>query len=280
MSENFNLIDKQKIAPYLRVTHKHYLDSIIIFNELPSTNLYLLELAKADPACPTCICLAENQTAGKGRLGRQWVSAYAKNILLSLLWCFRKKPDELGGLSIAIAISVIETLQHYGVKAKKSEFEELMVKWPNDVLWRNRKLAGILIESFQRAQHVYNVVIGIGLNVDMPKTLSQNIAQPWCDVAEIITSIPDRNQLIGLLIDQLLVTMTVFQKEGLRPFREKWCKLDISCGQEVVIVTSQKRIFGVGRGIDEKGHFLLEDKLGILHSFAVGEVSLAKEIVN
>lgn len=269
---SLEFMDKKKIGQYLTAPHKQYLDKIIIFDELPSTNSYLVELAKTDPNYKECICLAESQTAGKGRLGRQWLSPYAQNIYLSLLWRFAKEPDELGGLSIAAAVAVVESLKRYGIK------QDIKLKWPNDVFWQQRKLAGILIEISGEAHHAYNTVIGIGLNVNIPKKLGQNIGQPFCDVAEIINAMPERNKLIGLLIDQLLTTMVIFQKDGLQPFLEKWRELDAFYGQKVTLITPHEKISGIGRGINAKGHFLLEDKLSKLHSFAAGEVSLAKNI--
>ena len=272
ITHNLEFLDARKIGQYFTVPHKQYLDKIIIFDELPSTNSYLIELAKNDPNYKECICLAESQTAGRGRLGRQWFSPYAKNILLSLLWRFSKEPNELGGLSLAVAIAVIESLERYGIK------QDIKLKWPNDVLWQQRKLAGILIEISGEAHHVYSTVIGIGLNLNMQKTFSQNIGQPFCDVAEIINATPERNKLTGLLIDQLLTTMAIFQKDGLQPFIEQWRELDVSYGQQITIITPQEKISGIGRGIDGKGHFLLEDTLGKLHTFVVGEVSLAKKL--
>ena len=261
-------LDKKKIEQYLSDPYKQYLNNIIIFDELPSTNSYLVELAKTDLSCRECICLAESQTAGRGRLGRQWISPYAQNIYLSLLWRFLKEPGELGGLSIAVAVAILEALRCYGIK------QDIKLKWPNDILWQQRKLAGILIEISSEAHHLYNTVIGIGLNVNMPKNLSQNISQPWCDIAEILNTVPQRNKLIGLLIDQLLTTMIIFQKNGLQPFLKKWRELDVSYGQKVTIITPEEKIVGIARGINEKGHFLLEDKFGVLRSFVAGEVSL------
>jgi BirA family transcriptional regulator, biotin operon repressor / biotin---[acetyl-CoA-carboxylase] ligase len=273
ITHSLELMDKKLLGKYISAPHKQYLNKTIIFDELPSTNSYLLGQAKTDPNCKECICLAESQTAGRGRLGRRWVSPYARNILLSLLWHFVKEPDELGGLSIAIAVTVVEALKHYGIK------QDIKVKWPNDIMWQGCKLAGILIEVSGEAHHAYNTVIGIGLNVNMPEKFGQDIGQSWCDIAQITNTTPQRNKLIGMLIDQLLTTMTIFQKDGLHPFLKKWRDLDISYGQKVTIITPHKKFVGIARGINDKGHFLLEDKSGKLQSFAAGEVTLAKNMI-
>jgi len=274
LARNLEFLDKSKIGKYLARIHKKYLDKIIIFEELPSTNPYLSELVKTNPKCDKYICLAESQTSGRGRLGRQWISPYARNIYLSLLWRFVKTPGELGGLSLAVAVAVAEALKRYGIH------ENIQLKWPNDVLWQQKKLAGILIEVSGEAHHAYNAVIGIGINVDMPAKLDQKIGQDWCDIAQITNSIPQRNKLIGLLLDQLLITMDVYQKSGLKPFLDKWSELDISVGKQITLITPQEKVIGIASGIDEQGHFLLKDKLGKIHSFAAGEVSLAKNKAN
>lgn len=273
ITQSLEFLDKEKIVQYLGASHKQYLDKITIFNEIPSTNSYLIELAKTQPNCREYICLAEHQTAGRGRLGRQWLSPYGKNMYLSLLWRFVKEPGELGGLSIAVAVSLVEALKSYGIK------EDIGLKWPNDILWNGRKLAGILIEISEETHNAYNTVIGIGLNIGMPKNIGQNIEQPWCDVAQIINSVPQRNKLIGLFLDQLLTTTTSFQQNGLQPFIKKWRELDVSYGKKVTIINSREKISGIARGIDEKGHFILEDESGKLHSFAAGEVSLSKKVI-
>lgn len=267
------LLDKKKIACYIGARHRKYLNKLVIFDEIPSTNSYLVELAKTEPNCQGYLCLAESQTAGRGRLGRQWLSPYAKNISLSLLWCFVKEPSELSGLSIAVAVAIVAALQRYGIK------QDIGLKWPNDLLWRQHKLAGILIEISGEAHHVYNTVIGIGLNINMPKKLRRNIGQPWCDVTQITNMVPKRNKLIGLLLDQLLTTMEIFQKNGLKPFIKKWHDFDATYGKKVTTITPQEKILGIARGINEKGYFMLEDQFGKLRSFAAGKVVLTKKTI-
>ncbi|EKE00751.1 MAG: hypothetical protein ACD_21C00284G0016 [uncultured bacterium] len=255
--------DKKIIAQYTSKKHKNFIDNLVILDETTSTNTYLAECKN------TNICLAESQSAGKGRLGRQWFSPYASNIYLSLRWVFTKEPGELGGLSIAVAIAIAEALKAYGVK------KNIALKWPNDVLWQKRKLAGILIELSGEAHHAYQAIIGVGLNVNMPKKPAQTIEQPWCNVAQIIDASPQKNKLTGLLLDNLLTTIITFQNNGLKPFLKKWHELDITYGKKVTIITpQQQKISGIGCGINDQGYFLLKDRSNKIQPFAVGEVSL------
>ncbi|MEI8055152.1 MAG: biotin--[acetyl-CoA-carboxylase] ligase [bacterium] len=259
------LLDKKIIAQYI---NKTFVDGLVILDETTSTNTYLAELIKAK-AKNSNICFAESQSAGKGRLGRKWVSPYAKNIYLSLLWDFIKEPIELSGLSLAIAVAVAEALSSYGIK------KDIALKWPNDVLWQKHKLAGILVEVSGEAHNICHAIIGVGLNVDMPQKTSQTIEQLWCSVAQIINAIPQKNKLAGLLLDNLLTAIITFQNSGLKPFLKKWRELDITYGKKVTIVTpQQQKISGIGVGINDKGYFLLKDGSGKIRPFAVGEVSL------
>lgn len=253
------LLDKKIISQYIASKHHHYLENMVIFDQLPSTNTFLTELAKTQNNT-TIICFSEEQTAGKGRLGRQWISPFGQNIYLSLLWQSTRDPS---GLSLASAISVTETLNHYGIK------NDIALKWPNDVFWQNRKIAGILIELTGN-----HAVVGIGLNVNMQLD-TDLIEQPWCSVAQIINAVPKKNQLAGLLLNELLETMLKYQQHGLKPFVKKWQQLDITRGKKVVITTQKTKISGRGLGINDKGYFLLSTADNKVMQFIAGEVSLS-----
>lgn len=262
------LLDKKIIGQYINHKYKSLVNVSTILDETLSTNTHLAELIKTQ-AQNINICFAEGQSAGRGRLGRPWVSPYARNIYLSIHWSFTKEASELSGLSLAVAVAVAEALGIYGVK------QDIAVKWPNDVLWQKRKLAGILIELSGEAYNICNAIIGVGLNVNMPQKLAQEIKQPWCSIAQITKDIPQRNKLAGLLLDRLLTTLDEFQKNGLKPFLEKWRELDVVYGKKVTIITpSHQRISGIGSGVNDKGYFLLKDSSNKIHSFATGEVSL------
>ncbi len=261
------LLEKKSITKHLK--HKTGFDSenLLIFDELTSTNAYVMDLVKTNTT-KKYICFTEHQTAGRGRLGRTWISPFAQNIYLSLSWQFSHEPHELSSLGLVIGIAIIDALKKYGIK------NGLSLKWPNDVLWEKRKLAGILIDLFGETHHVYNAIIGVGLNVNMAKKPGEKIEQPWCDIAQIVNSQPQRNKLAGLLLNSLLTTLTTYQKYGLKPFIEKWKNLDLTYGKKIALITPKQKILGTSLGIDEKGYLLLKDHREQLHHFAAGEVSL------
>lgn len=268
------LLETAKISSFIKGSQKSQLEQIEIFDSLPSTNDYLLNVksTNASPEAPkkNRACFAEKQTQGKSRRGRAWVSPFAKNIYLSLLWHFEKDPSELSGLSLAIAIATVETLHAFGIA------QDLGIKWPNDVLWENHKLAGILIELSGEANGVCSAVIGVGLNVNMPNSAlyDRNISQPWTDLQRLTDQKIDRNKLAGMLLNNLIATAALFQKQGLTAFLPQWQKLDLTLNKPVTIITNTTELEGIGRGINEHGHFLLEIKPGQIKHFASGEVSL------
>ncbi|MCL5260645.1 MAG: bifunctional biotin--[acetyl-CoA-carboxylase] ligase/biotin operon repressor BirA [Gammaproteobacteria bacterium] len=268
IAQKIEFLNKTKIAHYLPNKYRKYLSELAIFDELPSTNSYLTESVKTN--IKPQICFAEMQTSGKGRLGRKWISPFARNIYLSVLWQFDKKIEELSGLSIAVAVAVAKALELYGIK------HDIGLKWPNDILWQKRKLAGILIEISGETHHLYNAVIGIGLNIAMPKDAAKKIDQPWADIAEITQAVPERNKLVGVLLDQLFTTLDIYQQQGITPFLAPWRKLDVSLNKKITVITPmQKKIVGIGKGIDTSGQLVIEDQSnGKLFKFVSGEVSL------
>lgn len=266
MPKTPELLNKDQLGSYLQSENKNYLDQIVILEIVNSTNIFLIEANKT-PDNKTTICFAESQTAGKGRLGRQWISPFGCNIYLSFLWNFKCGADRLSGLSIAVGMVVIATLKAYGI------LDAIKLKWPNDILWQGKKLGGILVELTNQGQNSSSAVIGVGLNVDMPEQLGQDISQPWCDITQIIQKTPQRNKLAGLLLDKLLDAMRLYQLSGFAPFQSKWKDLDAFYGQEISITTFQEKTFGIDRGVDAKGGLLLEDASGKLNVVTVGEVS-------
>ncbi|HXH54402.1 MAG TPA: bifunctional biotin--[acetyl-CoA-carboxylase] ligase/biotin operon repressor BirA [Gammaproteobacteria bacterium] len=272
--DGLTLLETAKISGFIKKAQQNQVKQIELFDSLPSTNDYLLNL-KSATAIPEVskqnrACFAEKQTQGKSRRGRAWVSPFAKNIYLSLLWHFEKDPSELSGLSLAIAIATVETLQAFGIT------KNLGIKWPNDVLCKNHKLAGILIELSGEANDVCSAVIGVGLNVNMPNSAlyDRNISQPWTDLQRVTDQKIDRNKLAGMLLNNLIATASLFQKQGLMAFFPQWQKLDLTFNKSVTIITNTTKLQGIGRGINEYGYFLLEIKPGVIKQFASGEVSL------
>lgn len=229
---------------------------------IDSTNRYLMRMKTALDS--VTVCLAEQQQAGKGRRGKTWVSPFGRNIYLSVGKHFSKRIAELGGLSLVAGIQVVKTLRACGL-------QDAGLKWPNDILLGQGKLAGILVELGVPVGDRVFVVIGLGVNFSIQEKDSRKIGQPWSAVAQYVSV--SRNEMVGKLTENLLQAMECFESGGFAVFHEEWSGYNMYAGQDVVIHRGAERIEGRDAGVDEDGNFLLETAKGI-QVFNAGEVSL------
>lgn len=236
-----------------------------IFSQLPSTNGYLLENSTSDYRLPV-FCLAEMQTAGKGRMGRQWHSPFAQNIYLSCRWDLTCDMNQLSGLSLVMGLAVLQSLQHYDLDKK------LSLKWPNDILADGKKLGGILIDVLAAAKGSCSVVIGIGLNVNMQDD-EQAIDQAWNSVQTIHGAVVDRNELVAVLISNIFSYVKRFLQHGFADFKTSWEKYDALAGRAVTLTHLNKKLQGTVMGVDTLGQLRLQKNDGTVIRCAAGEAS-------
>lgn len=253
------LLNYDEICASIEPENLSRLAELKIFTEIDSTNSYLLEQAKLGAPSGTA-CFAEQQTRGRGRLGRAWFSPFGANLYFSMLWRFPETALGVSSLGVALAVMVAQVLHKYGIQSG------VQLKWPNDVLIAGRKLAGILLES----NEPNSVVIGIGLNLDVSTANEKN----WIDLLEVTGRPVQRNFLAGLLINELLAKLPNYAERGLRPYLAEWQMHDVLFNQEVVVHTPVQQIKGWMRGISERGELLLENENGLLQPFCYGEVSV------
>lgn len=264
-----DLLHSKDIKKYISPKHRNRIDAIEVFEQIGSTNDYLLEKAKSSSG-EIRVCLAEQQSGGKGRLGRKWVSPFGANIYLSFLFPFSKDASELAGLSLVVGTLIADTLSELGIK------KDIGLKWPNDIWWKGRKLGGILIETSGEAHGVNHAVIGIGLNVRMPEREGKRISQPWVDIREINEAVADRNKIVGLLIDALIKGLLLFEEKGFSAFYDRFCELDVLVNQPVSLETPLGTVKGIACGIDKQGRFILEDQAEKRRVFSAGDISIQK----
>jgi len=262
-------LDRDRILADLPEKARVRLSRLEVYPTLDSTNSHLLVGARAGwPG--GAVCLADQQTAGRGRHGRNWLTPLGASLALSLLWRFDAPPEALSGLSLATGIAVARALRESGAA-------ELGLKWPNDVWWRERKLGGILLESGGSAQEFY-VVAGIGLNVALPVEDAVAIDQPWVDLREISGAAPiDRNRLAAGLIGELIAVHTRFEAVGFAGFIDEWASVDRVRGRRVRLQLPNTSVSGVARGVDATGALLLESADGLIRPYLGGEISLRVE---
>lgn len=238
---------------------------IRIVDQTGSTNADLVA-ALPHLDAPTLL-LAGTQTAGRGRAGRSWHCAPGQSLTFSLAWKFHLPMQGLVGLPLAAGVAIAGALAMFGVPVR--------LKWPNDILFEGRKLAGILIESAPAGSAPHNAswaVIGVGINMMLDAQLAERIGRsaaaiPW--LAEL-----DRNVLLATLLNSLAEAMVQFEREGFAVFVERWNALHAYAGQTVVILDNGSILHeGTALGVDNIGRFLLQNAGGMLAVMA-GDVSL------
>ncbi len=259
-------LDRTRILDAIAPPTRQLIADVDVHNSLESTNRLLLERA-ANGLANGSVCLAEHQTDGRGRRGRSWVSPFGANVYLSLYWRFDDAPQGLNGLSLAAGVAVARALGAAGI-------DGVGLKWPNDIIWEQRKLAGILIEMSGEATGPTHVVAGVGLNVAMPRSAGEHIDQPWADVQTASGGAQDRNQLSAGLIQELAVAFSEFATAGLGPaLLHEWERLDVIRGRTVALRTGQGEVVGTAVGLDEFGSLLVMVN-GKTQRYHSGEVSL------
>jgi len=231
---------------------------------LPSTNEYLLD--KIPNLTNGQTCITEFQTAGRGRRGRQWISPFASHLYFSMYWRLEAGIEKASGLSLLVGIAVVNALEKLGIQG-------VGLKWPNDLYYQGKKLAGILIELNAQASEVCHCVIGIGINIRMPAHQADAIDQPWTDLNTINAQPIDRNHLSGLLITELQTLLADYEEKGLSPFLARWFELDCFLNQDVNLIMADKIQKGICRGINEQGALLLEVDQQVT-PYIGGEISL------
>jgi BirA family biotin operon repressor/biotin-[acetyl-CoA-carboxylase] ligase len=211
------------------------------------------------------VWLAEQQTAGRGRRGRTWISPFGKNIYLSARWHFEGGAAALGGLSLAVGVVVAQALEDCDVFG-------IQLKWPNDILWQGRKLGGVLLEMSGDPAGSCQVVVGIGLNVAMPPEAAESIGQPWVDLQQIAPHI-SRNRLVSSLVSRLLPMLQEYPLRGFSAYCDLWQALDAFAGQNVELRTATRSVSGIAQGVDRSGALRLSVD-GEEQLFYGGEISM------
>ena len=257
-----------------RCSVEHYQRVALEIHEcIGSTNSHVMAKLEV-PEDTIHLCLAEMQTAGRGRRGRSWVSPFGKNIYLSIGLFIKRTLADLGGLSLVSGICVVEVLRRLGIR-------DLGLKWPNDVLLEGGKLGGLLVElhtpalskkeADKKNSPGIGVVIGIGINLSLSPEEAGVIGQPWSQLSSQVEV--SRNQLAGELVGEILTALEVFAEAGFTPFMHLWHEYNLYAGKEVEVLRGEERLRGIDRGVNDAGNLLLGTKAGVVECQS-GEVSL------
>jgi len=259
-------------SPITRLDKLHILPALPndchleIFSEITSTSEY----AKEHPELSTPrIILAEQQTAGVGRLGRPWISPFGVNIYYTLMWDYYGSKSPLSTLSLRVALSLVKALKDSGIRG-------IQLKWPNDLLYQDAKLGGVLILNQAGPHGSTRLCISFGLNVNaMPETDVMDIGRASTGLQEITGKFYDRNPLIVAITQQLFRDLAEFTLQENQDWMQEWKSLDALFGKKVQLNHFSKDIEGIARGINEQGQLIIEDNLGNQQYYSAGDVTLS-----
>lgn len=266
-----DLLTHDAVYEQLSPKSKKLLKQLDVQSTVTSTNELAKQKAEATNASGFVV-VAEQQTGGRGRRGREWVSPYGCNLYLSLVWGFDGGVSALEGLSLAVGVAVRKAIVRLGVEPSVKK-ELLELKWPNDLLWKKRKIGGILLEVIGDPAGFCQVIIGVGLNVDMPKGHAAGIDQSWANLVELVPGGLSRNELVGAVADELLLLLDGYNELGFKCYRDEWHQYDAYADEAVTLSLMDKTIEGVARGVDHAGALRLEID-GEIKTFSGGEVSM------
>lgn len=272
MQNSFARLDTELILKYLDSESSYF--SLDVFDSIDSTNTFLVDFFKRNktshyPALIHVVAV-EIQTKGRGRNGRCWVSGFAESLTFSLGWCFKKHvPSQLPSLSLIVGIAVIRVLKSFSV-------DNIYLKWPNDVLFNQHKLAGVLIELRSGVERGCYAVIGVGLNFNLSNTTRENIDTQATDLFQITGKLYDRNLVLSALLIEIKKIISDFEEFGFSFFKKEWIAYHAYEGKKVCLKMPNNQIVGIVDGVHDDGAICLLTQSG-REIFNVGDISLREE---
>lgn len=238
---------------------------IEVFDEIDSTNAYLRR--RGDDLPEYSVAIARCQTAGRGRLDREWYSPSSGGLWMSLLLRPPLPPDRAQLLTLTAAVSVAEAIRDQGI--------ECYIKWPNDILSaERRKLVGIRCEMRADIDAVYWLVAGIGVNVN-----NQDFPPALVDTAACLRQLKggkplELTVLAAAILDRLGENYDLLCADKFALIREKWLNMALAINEEASISGLQGKETGIVRGLDDEGYLLLEQN-GRLNRVLAGDMVIS-----
>lgn len=245
-----------------------WLHSTQLLKSVVSTQEEAKRLAEGG-ALEGTIVFAEEQTGGRGRMGRQWFSPHGKGIWMSVVLRPKLPLMLTPQLTLLAGVAVCKAIRQVtGVEAG--------IKWPNDLLAGDRKICGILLESSLSEGELHYCIAGIGISANMTEDDYPDFLR------EVATSLRiqrrgvpvDRSRLAGAVIAELETQYNIYLEQGFKPIKELWESMSVTLGRQIAFTTPQGRKEGIAVGLDENGGLLLESDAGEISSVLSGEIEL------
>lgn len=264
-------LNKEQVWSKISSSVQQHISSFDVLQFVSSTNdVVAKNLAQQHQS--GIICITEMQGAGRGRRGREWLSPPAGNFYGSVGWIFNDGFSVIEGLSLAVGVAIIKAMESVGAS-------DLELKWPNDVLHQGKKIAGILIEMTGEVGGACQVVVGVGVNLQLPEVIKQQITQPVTDLYSICGHAVDRQIITAEIISEIISLLSDYDKTGFSKWQNEWLSYDAFKNKPILIIGMQEPLHGIARGVDEHGNLLLETEGEMMKVYG-GEVSLRQAMSN
>jgi len=266
LADGVTLLEGGEIAARLADGSRSLLAGIEVLDEVDSTSAVLARRGAGEPF-DGWVCLAEKQTAGRGRRGRSWMATPYRDLMMSVGIEYAQWPAELPTLGLVTAMALVDSLQALGAAGLK-------VKWPNDVVHPDGKLCGVLLDVTGEAHGTCRVTIGIGINVSAAGA-ARDIDQPWTDLEAVSGKRQDRNEIVAQCLERLLPAFRRFPAGGFAPYRAAWRRLDAVRDRWITIRGADGGLFeGRAAGVDDAGRLRATGADGKTRVFTQGDVSV------
>ena len=271
LPQDFELLQDKKITAYLTSKAQSQLQTMQIYQTVDSTNRVaadeIITKQTIQGRASGTVVLAEYQTRGRGRRGKDWISPFGSNIYLSIIWDFDTGASALQGLSLSVGVAVKRALAQLGLDTVK-------LKWPNDIYNNKKKLGGILLEMVGDPAGQCTVIIGIGINVTMPQQSGLAIDQQWTDIRSCINEPVSRNKLAALIIENCFYVLSDYERQGFAAYKDEWQASDAFKGELGTVSSAKQSITGTILGVDNNGALKMRLSNGETADFIGGELSL------
>jgi BirA family biotin operon repressor/biotin-[acetyl-CoA-carboxylase] ligase len=266
-----DLLTPTEIKPLLKT--KWMGKGIHHFQTIPSTNTEAYQLAlRGSPEGE--IVIAESQEKGRGRLGRHWVSPPFLNLYLSVILRPDIPPSQASLITLMAAVAVAEAIERFSGLHPA-------IKWPNDILLKNRKVAGLLNEIHSETDRIHFVILGVGVNLNMEKELLPK------EIRGVATSLKmetgktvSRKEFVACLLEALGKWYTLFLKEGGRPVLAAWRERARIKGEPVKVTSFGETLLGRAVDVDSEGRLILETEGGERKRIVAGDLEYKKGVNN
>ena len=268
LTNQISLIDEHRLVEYLDHAGLVTAGRLTVLDTVESTNNQLLQWMDRDTLHGRA-CIAEYQLKGRGRHGRSWFAAPYCNVALSLAWKTECELALISSVSLAAGLAVARVLERTGLT-------QVQLKWPNDIVFDQGKLGGILVEVKRSPDNGCDIVVGVGVNLNNPAGVLKQVGQAVTNLQDVVNTQLDRTQLIGEILVELSIVLENMDRCSFASDAAEWNQRDAYLGLGVVGYLGDRQIRGEGLGIDESGAYRVRDSTGCTHLLISGEVTMLR----